>query len=1118
MNLPEFGVRKPVVANLVMFAILGAGLIFGGSLRKEFFPEVDPGVIVVSAPYPGASPDEVEQALAKKIEDRVADLDDVDEVTSVVSEGAASVTITFETGVDIDLALQDVKREVDALQDLPAESDRIIVDKVEPNLPTINISLFGDTEERVMKDAIRTIRDDLQTIDGMGDMVISGVRRDEILVEIRPSSLIEHGLSISQVAERVRADMQELPGGTVKGSTATLSIRTLGSAERADEIRNIVIKAGGDGSVVRLGQIAEVTEGFADQDIRSRLNGVPAYSITVYKVGKQDAVEIAALVKAYGAGLRGDPFEPEGGEKFAKALADASGNDDPINERERAYRLGEARAALGGVPDGASVAITTDLAKFIVGRLDLLTRNAFWGGILVFITLVLLLNWRISFWVALGLIVSLLGALTVMYFIGVTLNLLTMFGLIVVIGLLVDDAIVVAENIAARHESGEPALTAAIRGTSQVAWPVVATVMTTICAFLPLAIIQGQIGDFLGVLPVVVACALGVSLIECLFIMPSHMAHSLVSGDKSRGRASILSKIERAADRYREAFFQKLMMPLYEKSLRIALRFRYAAIAASVAVALGTFGLVAGGMVEFIFFETNDAETINGELRMPIGTAADITDEYLQRIERACLNQPEITAVFATTGALASLEGDSSSQAGHVGQVILEVLPVEQREEIARKNGLGSARQSDEIITAIYNEVGPLPGSRSFRLSGVAGGPDGPALTYTVTGDNDAVILPVIDKIKQRIASYPGTQSIADDADRGQRELRITLRDGASELGFTTAGIAQQVRGYVFGLEPYTFAGDREDVDVRVTLPQTQRRSIADLERQYIFSPAGQPVPLSEVAYLDEVEGYATIRRLDRDRAVTVTADVDRGTGANPDRIAGELDAWIASELSVAHPAVEIAARGRQKENAESFATLPIGMAVAAGLIYVILAWLFSSYVQPLVVMSAIPFATIGMIFGHLILGYSLTFLSLIGFVALTGVVVNDSLIFMEFFNERRRAGMGVFDACIAAGRARFRAILLTTVTTVLGLSPLMLEKSFQAKFLIPMAITISGGLVSATVIILVVLPCMLMVLRDLGWLFRAVWTGTTPPPDWEPKAAGADPEDFDPAQLRHPA
>ncbi|MEM7630345.1 MAG: efflux RND transporter permease subunit [Planctomycetota bacterium] len=1092
MSLAAFGVRKPVVANLVMFAIIGAGLIFGLGLRKEFFPEVSPSQVLITAPYPGAAPDEVEEALAVKIEDQIRDIDDVEEITSTVREGVAVVRIEFEEGVAIDAAVADVKREIDALQDLPDEADRIIVTKLEPNLPAISLSLYGDADERTMKSFLFAVRDDLESIPGMGDITISGVRIDEIRVEVRPGAMLRHGLSLPAISDRVAAAMAELPGGTVRGERSTLSIRAVGVDERAEEIRDLVVKASPGGQVVRLSDVATITDGFVDSDLKSRLNGEPAVSLTVFKVGDQDVVLIADLVKAYVKGRTGEDLELTTSERLRLTIA-ARGEDprmlgspevSAISPRLAAWRLGHDRW-LEAPPPG-TLTTTTDLARFVVGRLDLLTRNALFGGLLVFATLVLLLNWRVSFWVAAGLVVSLLGTLAVMRATGVTLNLLTMFGLIVVIGILVDDAIVVAENIASRHERGEPALVAATRGTDQVAWPVVSTVLTTICAFLPLALIEGQIGDFLVWLPIVVACALSVSLIETLFILPVHMAHSLRSQDRARARGhdNVFTKVDRTMERAREGLFGNYIIPGYTRLLKVALEYRYISLAIALSIWMLSLGLIASGRVEFIFFETEDAETVDAQVQMPIGTPANVTDEVVRSLERAVLDiqseTGEIVSVFAQSGASSDINGEGNdANATHLGQLILELSPTETR-----------TRNSETIIRDIRERVGPLPGIKSLRIEGVSGGPSGADLSYSVTADDPARLDEAVRRVEQLLAAFgDGVYDIATDIDRGQRELRFELLDGASQLGFTRASLGRQIQGMVFGLEAFTFAGNREDVDIRVTLPEDVRRNPLAITSQYVFTPAGEAVPLGEVARITETEGFATIRRLDGKRSVTVTAEVLRGPGVTPESIAAELApqfAAIQGEL----PGVTVEARGRQQDVADSFRTLPIGMAVAAGLIYVVLAWLFGSFTQPLVVMSAIPFATVGMILGHLVLGYSLTMLSLIGFVALAGVVVNDSLIFMEFFNEERRKGAGVRDAAVTAGRARVRAILLTTVTTVLGLLPLMLETSFQAKFLIPMAITIACGLASATLVILVVLPSLLQIVDDIAWLRRALWSG----------------------------
>lgn len=1076
MNLTAFGIRKPVVVNLAMFAIIGAGIIFGLGLRREFFPEVRPNLVLISAPYPGASPEEVEKSLAIKIEDAIANnLDDIKEINTTVGEGFCTVLVEFEEGVDVAKAVFDVKTRMDALQDLPPESDRIVVDSFEPNIPTINVTLYGDSDERLLKDAILQIREDLRRLPDMGDIILSGVRSDEISVEVDPAAMLEHGLSLPEISGRLRQALVELPGGAVRGRGANVSVRTMGFDDHAEAIRGIVVKAEGGGQALLLRDVARVSEGFEDVDLISRLNGKPAASLTVFKVGKKDAVEMAEKVKAYVAGHRGEAFEMTVRERLSGMLRPPNEKDQPVSERHEAYLLGLSRA---NQPLPGTLTTTTDLSRFITGRLELLARNAFQGGILVLLTLVLLLNWRVAFWVATGLIISLLGTLVMMRLAGISLNLLTMFGMLIVIGLLVDDAIVVAENIVARHEKGEPALDAAVNGTAQVKWPVIVTVLTTISAFMPLALIEGTIGDLLSALPAVVACALAVSLFECLFILPSHLGHSLLKVDEAhdRKKGTWFGRLEGRMDRARDAFVHGRLIPAYGRMLEMALKARYFTMACVLSVLVISFGMVGGGHVPFNFISSSDAETVNISLQMPVGTPIEGTEAIVRRIEAVSIAQPEITAVFSSIGSSGSLDGSESSRSTHLGQLILELVPIENRD-----------RSSEEVILAIRDELGPLPGVKSLRMEEIGGGPEGPSITLALSGDNAGVLRRVADEIQELLGEFDGVYDISDNDDLGRRELRIRLRPGADELGFTVENLALQVRGAFFGLEAHTFAGNEEDVDVRVMLPEEERRSLTALEEMYVFTPGGEAVPLGEVASIEEGEGYATLRRLNRERIITVTAEVN-DTVTRTEAVMGALRPRL-SELMSKYPEVNLLERGRQEDVQDSFSTLPLGLAVAVGLIYVLLAWLFQSYLQPLVVLTAVPFAIIGVIWGHFLLGFDMTILSLIGFIALSGVVVNDSLILMEFYNEKRAEGRDIFDACVSAGRARLRAILLTTITTVLGLLPLLLEQSFQARFLIPMAITITGGLISATVVILVAIPCFLMIGNDIsrvaGWLWR---------------------------------
>ncbi len=1084
--LASFGVKNPVVANLIVFTLLASGALFGLSLRREFFPEVRPNRVVVSAPYPGAGPDEIESSLVLKIEEAIDSLSDVVEMETTVSSGLASVSIEFAEGVGIDDAVAQVKRKIDALEDLPEQSERVVIEPLEPNLPAIILSYIGEDPEHVLKATLYELRDDLEQLDGMGDISVSGSRADEISVEVRPEALLEHGLALTEVSAAIRRAMAEVPAGSVRTTTSNVSVRTMGSEEEAAAVREIVVRAMPDGSAVRVGEIASVRRGYQDVDFATRLNGLPAVSLTAFKVGEQDAILISRLVHAYAAGRTRADLELGALESVL-----AKGPSKPA--RVVAYELGLSRPPIA--PD--RLVVHTDLARFIEGRLDLLRRNAMWGGVLVFFTLLLLLNVRVALWVTAGLIISVMGTLAFMAWTGITLNLLTMFGLIIVLGLLVDDGIVVAENITAKYEAGMSAQEAAIEGTTQVAWPVVATILTSIFAFGALLVVEGQMGDMMSVLPGVVVVALGVSLIEALFILPSHMGHSLAGASRRTTARGPIRRVLDRLDRARDHVQHSVITPRYERALRVCLTYRYSTLAVACSLLLISVGMIMGGRLPFEFLGEQDAETVVVDLSMPVGTPVSATDAVVRRLEAACHTDlvPEINNYFAAVGARGSSDGTGEIALQNVAQLWLELKPAESRD-----------RNSDQVIEQIRANVGDLTGIKSLRMSGLSGGPEGPALTYTVTSDKPSRIGPAVRAIEERLAAIDGVYDITNDADKGQRELRITLRPGARELGLTTESVATQIRGFVYGLEAHTFAAPNEDVDVRVMLTEEVRRSLAAIEAQYVFTPDGRAVPISEVARIEELDAQASIHRLDRDRSVSVMAEV-RSEVASAETVSASLAPYMA-DLRAAHPGVRIQPRGRQQEMRESMSTMPVGMLVAAALIYVTLAWLFGSYTEPLIVLCAVPFGVVGMVWGHLLLGFpELTFLSIIGYIALMGVIVNDALIFIEFYKRELEKKISPFEAAVLAGKARLRPILLTTTTTVVGLSPLMLETSFQARFLIPMAITISFGLIAATFIVLLVTPCLLLIGHDIRrvctWLWWVPAEASRPAP--APVATDAD-------------
>ncbi len=1074
MSLPAFGVRKPVPINLLMMAMVIGGLWAAASLRREFFPEIEPEQATVTMPYPGAAPEEVEESLAIKVEDKLAELDEVDRLFTNVSEGGGGITVEFREGLrDVDKAVDEVERAIDTLTDLPDEAETIEVRELEPQIPVIRVTIYGPAEERVIKRAIRAVRDDLRSLGGMGDISDYGVRDYEIRVDVRGGALIEHGISLPQIQQTISAWMAEVPGGTVRSNTGNFRVRTMGVAERAEAIRRIVLRSQQDGRALRVADIAQVTETFVDESLMLRLDGQPAATLTIFKVGNQDIVEIAEMARAYVDGRMGRPFTPKLVERFTNT------------KRSKAYQLGANSAR--SLPPGLSLTTNSDFARFVEGRIQLLVKNATYGALLVFATLLFFLNWRVALWVGVGLVIALMGTLILMKSLDITLNLLTMFGLIVVLGLLVDDAIVVSENIQSRHDSGSEAFTAAIKGAEQVTWPVTATVLTTVVAFAPLSFLKGSIGDLLGALPMVVGCALLMSLLESLLILPSHMGHSL----EKRRRGSVSKFMQRLIrfEQKRDHIVFDRIVPGYAKLLAWSLRHRYLSICVALMMLTVSVGMIAGGRVTFTFMTESDAETIVVDLRLPIGTPIEQTDVVVQAIEQAAQNQPETNAVAAIIGQSSDLDtGMFGSLSSHVAQFFIELKKVEER-----------TRHSEQVVASIRQALeGKIDEAERITYTQMSGGMTGPDISVRLRGENEQAMLDATADLKRLLGTFEGVYDISDDNSLGQRELKISLKDGAAALGFSTADVARQIRGALYGLDAHVFAAMREDIDVRVRLDEDTRRSLFAVENLWVISPAGQAVPLTEIATVHEGLAYATIKRVDRMRAVTVNADCS--PGVSPETIVAQLPL---DELRAQYPKIEIELTGRQEQMADAFGSLPWGFAAALVMIYVILAWLFSSYIQPVAVMLAIPFGLIGVIWGHLLLGFDLTFLSMIGFVALSGIVVNDSLILVDFYNQIRARNKQVYSSLVEAGRQRLRPICLTTITTVLGLTPLMLEQSFQARFLIPMAISISFGLLGTTAVILLVLPCVILIVDDAKNGLYYLWYGL-PRPTEQPTEAAA--------------
>ena len=1076
-SLPRLSVENPILVNLLMLMIIGGGIYACMTLVKEMFPESRPNQVMIMTPYPGASPAEVEKGISLKIEEQIKDIEGVDKIETTINEGISQIAVTLYQDVDdLDRVVNDIKNAIDAIprSDSPEEAEETIVSRFEPKLQVIMASLYGDMTDEQLKAMGKQLRDDILALPGITDVVLSGTRNDEISVEVRPDQLIRYNLSFAEIAETIRRGNMDLPGGQVKTADANVAVRTLGEKDTGDDLQDLVVRAEPDGQLIRLSDVATVVDGFEDVDVYSRIDGKPGVTVTVFKTPTQDAIDIARKVKALVAGKNREPFESDW-------MLRLTGQEGELREiYEQAYA--------NPYPAIGKLKTHSNLSRFIEGRLELLTRNGLWGLVFVFASLLAFLNWRVALWVMMGLVLAICGTLVAMQLTGITLNLITMFGLIVVLGMLVDDAIIVGEHTYTKIEEGvEPEL-AAISGAEEVTSPVTCAIATTIVAFIPLLFIEGRMGDFMGVLPVIVILSLSISLFEALSILPSHLAESFIKAARNaHRRATNPTGLVNAWNRHvrgaQVMLTERIVRGSYARFLRLAISYRYVTVSVAVATLIVTIGVLGGGIVDVVFLQKMDSETLIAEMELPVGAPIERTDRAISVVEKVSNSVPEMESCFTLVGGAVSFDmnAGSGSSSSHVAQLIMELSPIEERD-----------RPSDDILQELRTKTGPMPGVNTLTFSGLHGGPGGAPIEIDVAGEQLDELVTVTGLLKDKLREFDGVFDIEDDFDAGQREIQLELLDSARALGLNTDSLAMEIRAAFYGWEARKIQRDREDVKIMVRYPEAHRRRIEDLEQMRIATPHGELVPLSEVARIKEGAGFATIRRQDQERCVTVRADVNESV-ANPQRVIEELQPTL-TELRDHYPGVSFKYGGDMEERMKAFSSLQRDALIAVALIYVILAGLFKSYIQPLIVMMAIPFGIIGAVAGHYVMGYPMTVLSFIGLVALTGIVVNDSLILVDFINRRVAENVPLHEAVIQGGIARIRAIILTSVTTILGLAPLLLEKSFQARFLIPMGISIAFGLAFATVLTLVVVPCLYLIVHDARSAARAVRRFLWPP------------------------
>ncbi|NOZ93157.1 MAG: efflux RND transporter permease subunit [Acidobacteria bacterium] len=1036
-----FMAANHVAANILMLFLIIGGAIALWRLPVQVFPDLPTQMITVRVPYLGAAPAEVEEGVCMKVEEAIAGVEGIDRIRSMAQEGMGTVIAELEDGADPRRVLDDIKAAVDRIETFPEQTEKPVIAEVLSRTQVITVVVHGKVPETTIKTLAEQIRDDLTAMDSISQVEISGVRRFEIDIEVSEDTLRRYGLSFAQVADAVRRSSLDVPGGTIKTRGGEILVRGKGQRYRGPGFADIVVLARPDGTRIRLGDIATVVDGFEDSDIASRFDGTPAASVQVFRVGDQGAIEIVDAVKSYLTRLR-----PH-------------------------------------LPAGVRVDTYEDRSEILHSRIDLLLRNGRLGLILVFLSLAIFLDLRLAFWTTMGIPTSFLGAMLVLSHFGVTINMISLFAFIVSLGLVVDDAIVIGENIFAYREQGMAPLQASIRGVREMAVPVIFSVLTTVAAFIPLAYTSGRMGQIMKTIPVVVVSVLLISLCEALFILPSHLA-------RARGRR-IPGPIARLQARARNALERFVNGP-YAHLLELAVRRRYVTLAAAIATLTIVIGLIAGGHVKFTFMPRVDADFMTAELTMPKGTPLDVTEAYATRIETAARKAaaeletergegaPPIIRHIATVigqqpraqrvAAGGHSQGVGGDSGGHLAEVTVELLDSEDR-------GIPSP-----VLANRWREiVGEIPGASSLAFSSnlFSVGED---INVELSHRDFAVLVRAADRLKAAIREYPGVGDVADSFEPGKVELKIRLKPEGHNLGLSLADLANQVRHAYWGDQAERIQRGRDDIRVKVRYPEAARRTLASLDRLRISLPDGTRIPFPTVAEVTEGRGYSIINRTDRRRVVTVTGTVDEQQ-ANANEINRQIRDKVLPQLVQDFPGLSFRFGGAQREQSKSMKSIGVNFLVAQLAIFALLAIPLRSYVQPLIIMTAIPFGIIGAVLGHLLMGLNLSMLSGMGVVALTGVVVNDSLIMVDLINHERAEHIPLNQVLLDSGIRRFRPILLTTLTTFFGLTPMILERSMQARFLIPMAVSLGFGVMFATAITLVLIPALYRILEDFRGL-----------------------------------
>lgn len=1019
-------IHNHVAANILMLLFIVGGLMSAVTMRTETFPTIDPRLITVTVPYPGATPYEVAESITNRVEEGLVGLDGVKRITATASEGVGVVQVELYDFTNADDVLSDVETAVDSLIDFPpdnAERPRVVKVRVTPQVMTL--ALYGNASEHALKYWAEQIEDEIRALPGVSLTQIHGIRDYQISIEISQSILKKYNLSLEDVGQAIRAFSEDIPAGTIEASQGDILLRIQEKNYTGDEFAQIPLKTLSNGAVLRLGQVAQIIDGFEDNNLISKFNGYNAAFIDVRRSLSDDTLNVARIVNNYIANVQ--------------------------------------------LPDGLYLTLQRDRTENLKDRMSLMLRNGILGFTLVFLILVLFLDLRLAFWISSAIPISFLGGLMIINALGYSMNMITLFALIVVLGIVVDDGIIIGESIFNSQDTNEDDPTLA--GVTAVMSPVLVGVCTTMAAFAPLIFSTGVFGQIIQIIPIVVISILFISLIEAFFIMPAHLTGT------HRWSRGILKDLRNRVDNFVSWFIENKLLPF----ARLIFKWRYATVAAFFGFAFITFSIVSTGHLRFIFFPKVEGDEITINITMPVGTPFETTRRTIEKMNNEIETVREmidenaklsafvsvLTTIGATDGADSPVSSTSGANSSNLGQIKIRLVPSDLR-----------SLSASQIEHKIRRRVEKIPNIESLKFQSSPIG-DQADIEIELSHPDESTLGRAAEMLKSQLRSIEGTTEVSDSFEYGKTEYIFELTDQGLAVGLTPLELGRELRSAFFGYEATRVQRGRSEVIVYVRYPKDERVAISSLEKVRIYLADGRAVPLLSVAKVKVSQGFARIQTVDGNRIVSVTADVDPSV-STPNAVMEVLQDRVFERFSAEFPGLKFSFEGKSREQREDLASLARNMCIALMFIFVLLGSQLQSYVQPFVIMAAIPFGVVGAIWGHILLGYDLTFISLFGIVALMGVVVNDSVVLIDHLNKHHRSGTPIVHSAQKAIARRFRPIMLTTLSTSLGLLPIMTETSLQARFLIPMVISLSTGILFATLITLFLVPSLVIIIEDL--------------------------------------